>query len=394
MLEIWQPYRKNSSLISPPPIKKADLPIIQTGISQPIISGPISIPISNYRNKSNLFWIFGVLTLLLSAFIIWQIGFHGIPNLFSSNNNLPVPTSTNDLALVTETTASSAVSTEPSQPQKTVINSDLSVTQSAQLVVTPTGGGGGLIAYASNQGSDVMQLWLMQVDGGKERQITFIDDGACQPTWSPDGQKLAFISPCPNKMEIYEGSKIYTYDLINNGEIIPLPLPADPSGDFDPAWSPDGTKMAFTSLRPGNDPETKEKRIHIYIYDFNDGILDEVTDTRWKDRHPAWSPDSEMLAFVRKIATTEIWWVTINGIAPERFSGATTKYYNYPTWSKDGKIIFYTEQSSEVGLPYFSGKRIADASLPLEFRDTTNRKCEYHSSSRNGCISRWRMVYF
>jgi serine/threonine protein kinase len=359
---------KESSLVSPPPLKKADLPIIQTGISQPIISGPISIPVSNYKNKSNLYWIFGVITLFLSAIIIWQFGFNGNSNLFNSKNNETIPTTTIQSLPGVIPTSDLIISTEPPQPQKTETSSVLVGTQTNQLVITPTGGGGGLIAYSSNQESNVMQLWLMQVDGSKARQITFLEDGACQPTWSPDGQKLAFISPCANKSEIYEGSKIFIYDFKNDGEILPLPLPADPSGDFDPSWSPDGSKIAFSSLRPGNDPETKERQIHIYIYDFKDGILDEITDTRRKDRHPAWSPDSKKLAFVRKIATTEIWWVDTNGLAPDRFSGATTKFYNYPTWSKDGKIIFYTEQSSEGGLPYFSGKRITDAGLPLEFK--------------------------
>jgi serine/threonine protein kinase len=359
---------KESGLVSPPPLKKSNNPVIQTGISQPILSGPISIPVNQDNKKFRSYWVFTSIVLILLTLLIWQVGFQGPSNLLAANNydNDPTPpisglTSFEPSAIPPKITATSQVMETASVPI-------ISNTQVVKPISTPIGGGSGSIVFASNKNSSAMQLWLMQSDGRKERQLTFLEDGACQPAWSPDGKKLAFISPCQTKLEIYEGSKIFIYDLENNGEIFPLPLPADPSGDFDPAWSPDGLKIAFSSLRPGNDAETKEKLIHIYVFDFSDSILDEITDTRWKDRHPAWSPDGEKLAFVRKIATTEIWLAEVSGLNPERFSGATTKYYNYPAWSVDGNIIFYTEQNSEGGLPYFSGKRIEDAGLPLEFQ--------------------------
>ena len=357
---------KEAGLVSPPPMRKSSMPIIHTGISQPILSSPISISVNQENKRFRSFWIFSSITLILLSLIIWQVGFQGLSNFFAANNNnSSVPVSS--LTSLEEGTIPPEI-TETKPIMSTELFPINSSTQVVKPVSTPIGGGSGLIAFASNLNSPTMQLWLMQSDGSKERQLTFLDDGACQPSWSPNGKKLAFISPCQSKLEVYEGSNIFIYDFENEGEITPLPVPVDPSGDFDPAWSPDGLKIAFSSLRPGNDAETKEKLIHIYIFDFSDNALDEITDTRWKDRHPAWSPDGETLAFVRKIATTEIWLVDKSGLAPERFSGATTKYYNYPAWSFDGKILFYTEQSSEGGLPYFSGKRIEDAGLPLEFR--------------------------
>ena len=58
---------------------------------------------------------------------------------------------------------------------------------------TPFGGGTGQIAFASNR-TGSMQIWLMNIDGSQQHPITNLPDGACDPTWSPDGQAIAFVS--------------------------------------------------------------------------------------------------------------------------------------------------------------------------------------------------------
>ncbi|MGB9799851.1 MAG: protein kinase domain-containing protein, partial [Thermanaerothrix sp.] len=118
------------------------------------------------------------------------------------------------------------------------------VTETPTSSPTPFGGSGE-IAFASNR-TGIMQIWLMNADGTNQRPITSLPDGACQPAWSPDGQRLAFISPCREKRNLYEGTKIYILDLADGGTPEPLPLPPSPAADFDPAWSPDGRRIAFT----------------------------------------------------------------------------------------------------------------------------------------------------
>jgi Tol biopolymer transport system component len=63
---------------------------------------------------------------------------------------------------------------------------------------TAIGGGAGEIAFASNR-TGTYQIWLMNSDGTNQRQVTNLKEGACQPAWSPDGQRLVFVSPCDGK---------------------------------------------------------------------------------------------------------------------------------------------------------------------------------------------------
>ncbi len=96
--------------------------------------------------------------------------------------------------------------------------------------------------------SDLPQLYLVDLATQELIQITNMPEGACQPSWSPDGEKLVFISPCKGMDEIYYGASLY---IVNADGSNLTPIASVPGGDFDPAWSPDGKSIAFTSLRTG-----------------------------------------------------------------------------------------------------------------------------------------------
>ncbi len=367
----------DASLVSPPPDSIIGNSIIHTGISQPVVSinvdSRLYSPKTTFLTRVRVFfyrqkkWVILGSGAFATLLIIGSV-FSSVRNNVLRNNqatstvqatiNIPTPTKKIETTPIT-TTVSQIVSTNTPEPTEIV-----QVTPTS----TPFGGSKGKIAFASNRNSETMQIWFMDSDGSKEQQITNISDGACQPEWSPDGTKLAFISPCVGKREVYEGAKIYILDLKNENEITALPIPTNPLGDFDPAWSPNGEKIAFSSLRPGIDPDSKEQLIHIFYYDFTDGFLEEVTHTRWKDRYPSWSPDGKQLVFTRKVATNEIWIVSTNGQYEARFASSAPSHNNYPIWSKDGSMIFYTQQSEDRGLPYFVGKLLTEIDSPIEFR--------------------------
>ncbi len=113
---------------------------------------------------------------------------------------------------------------------------------------TPVGGGYGQIAFAS-QRTGTSQIYLINADGIDLHPITNLPEGACQPSWSPDGARLVFTSPCSHNTDSYRESSLY---LINADGSDLTPLNSTPGGDFDPAWSPDGKHIAFTSLRDGH----------------------------------------------------------------------------------------------------------------------------------------------
>ncbi len=132
----------------------------------------------------------------------------------------------------------------------------------------PIGGGNGQIAFASARNSGIPQIFLINTDGTNLVQITSQIDGACQPTWAPDGKRFAFISPCAKLSDDYRGSSIFIMNVDGSGL---TPVSITPDGDYDPAWSPDGKKLAFTSLRDG--------RPHVYVYDLASDVAT-ITFTR------------------------------------------------------------------------------------------------------------------
>ena len=222
--------------------------------------------------------------------------------------------------------------------------------------LTPVGGTGE-IAFAS-QRTGVMQIWIVNAETKQLRQITNVRDGACQPTWSPDGQRLAFISPCNSKKEIYEGVGMFLIKADGTGM---TPLPASPEGDFDPAWSPDGNNLAFTSLRTG--------RPSIFIMDLTNYGVNEISQSKFADLEPAWSPKSRQIAFVRKLVFNQIWIMSEDGSLQDVFSPPGQINNSLPVWSRDGDVVFYSQTPNDsASPPALVGMRYEDRKNPREFR--------------------------
>ena len=62
----------------------------------------------------------------------------------------------------------------------------------------------------------------MNIDGSGLKQITNIPEGACQPTWSPDGSRIVFISPCKNNKIRNFGANLFIINADGTG-LVPLP---------------------------------------------------------------------------------------------------------------------------------------------------------------------------
>ena len=100
------------------------------------------------------------------------------------------------------------------------------------------GGGSGQVAFASTR-LGLPQIFLVNMDGTDLVQITDMEQGACQPSWSPDGLQLVFISPCGGRGEFYD------QETLNGRAILVrfLILPASPDTiRFEQSFSDDGGK--------------------------------------------------------------------------------------------------------------------------------------------------------
>ncbi len=217
-------------------------------------------------------------------------------------------------------------------------------TPAPTLTFTPmptfTGGGSGQIAYASDI-NGVPQIYMKNVDGTGERKITDMPEGACQPVWSPDGMRLAFISPCLTNQEKYEESTIY---IINQDGSGLTPLLTGGLGNYDPAWSPDGSQLAYTSL-------SNVGRPRIFLYTFADKSVTAVSDIYRRDMQPAWSPDGKHIAFITdRKGIPQIWIMDPDGGNQKQFS-RSAGYDSHPDWSPDGKWILFTQKVTPAGVP-------------------------------------------
>jgi len=218
---------------------------------------------------------------------------------------------------------------------------------------TPLGGGASQIAYASDL-TGLPQIWLMNADGTGPRQITDMPEGACQPAWSPDGDRLAFISPCAGNQEIYPGAGIF----IKNLDDTPLiSLSSIPGGDFDPDWSPYGMKIAFTSLRDYN-------RAQIYEFNLEDNSIRSLSANTVRDSQPAWSPNGGEMAFVTTRRGPYQIWIT-GGDEQEAvlLSRSGSLKDTHPAWSPDGQVIMFTQNELLGGVPRLVAMRVEEGNL-------------------------------
>jgi Tol biopolymer transport system component len=134
------------------------------------------------------------------------------------------------------------------------------------------------IVFNSNRDGD-HDIYIMNADGFQLRQIT-TNSGISDyyAVWSPDGQRIAYVS------NVGEGTNtdVYLIDLQGVLSADPINLTNHPSRDTDPAWSPDGTELLFTSDRDGNRD--------IYVMNSDGTSVRKITDTPEDEPDPKWMP--------------------------------------------------------------------------------------------------------
>ncbi|MBG7609433.1 MAG: serine/threonine-protein kinase [Anaerolineae bacterium] len=207
-------------------------------------------------------------------------------------------------------------------------------TITATPMPTALGGGFGQIAFASDR-TGLSQIWMVNVNGTELRQITHAQRGACQPSWSPTGAQLAYISPCKENLEIYTNTSIYIIDVDGSDA---TELPTSSGGDFDPAWSPDGRLIAFTSLQANG-------RAQIYVVQLATQKIIRLSEEYNIDINPSWSADSSQLLFITtRNGPYQIWTMNRDGSNQLRFSTSRDLKNSHPVWAFDGKEVLFTQR--------------------------------------------------
>ena len=162
----------------------------------------------------------------------------------------------------------------------------------------------GKIAFARyDTSTGAWDVHVMNADGTSPRNLTAGSSRVnLEPAWSPDGTKIAFASdrdgasPGSGSFFGLPVSDIYVLDLATGAL---TRLTTHPDADVYPAWSPDGTKIAFTSARDRTlipaDPEAghdggEMPNLDIYVMEADGSDQTRLTSDPTEDLQPAWQP--------------------------------------------------------------------------------------------------------
>jgi len=188
-------------------------------------------------------------------------------------------------------------------------------------------GGERLALRAEENGT---HLYTINPDGSDLRQLTFGSSENNDPAWSPDGHQIAFSSNQDGNNEIY----IIDADGENLRRVTTIEGPRD----NDPNWSPDGQWLVFER---GN-----SNRYDVYKIRLDGSELTPLATEGDSNSTPAWSPNGDQIAFERRDNATNpptyhIWLMNADGSNPRQltFEGRVNQR---AAWSPDGKQIAFT----------------------------------------------------
>lgn len=180
------------------------------------------------------------------------------------------------------------------------------------------------IAFSSLTSSD--NIYTMNVDGSNVTQLTANSADNGDPSWSPNGTKITFTSRRDSgNFEIY----IMNADGSNQTR-----LTIDNGVDEYPAFSPDGSKIAFNSSRAGQFSQ-------IYIMNADGSNQTRLTNIAATDLLPTFSPNGQKLVFEsNRSGKSDIWVMNVDGTNPTQLTSNAADNHR-PVFSPDGSQIAF-----------------------------------------------------
>lgn len=196
------------------------------------------------------------------------------------------------------------------------------------------------IAFVSNRDGN-SKIYVMNADGSDQRNLTNNAAGDFEPVWSPDGTRIAFSRYTSGN----DDDEIYVMDA-DGSNLINL-TNDESTTDLSPTWSPDGTKIAYARKEYTSGYE------EIYVMDADGRNLINLTNSESVgDREPAWSPDGSKIAFVSIPDDPEIYVMNVDGsnLVQLTNSGSGTGSFGNgsPEWSPDGSKIAYSHYEGDT----------------------------------------------
>jgi dipeptidyl aminopeptidase/acylaminoacyl peptidase len=255
-------------------------------------------------------------------------------------------------------------------------------------------------------------LWVIRRAGGEAQRITQAEHNPAEAVWSPDGTRIAFSGKPPQTEKPASDVKVITrlkhkfdgegfYDnRYRHVFVVPAtggPARAITTGDFDhrePAWSPDGERLAFVANRSDDGDLTNVA--DVWVATPATGELRRVTTGLGPATQPVWSPDGTQIAYLghenicMQASNMMLWVADALGHAAPR---ALTRHFDrslihhilsdmrahphagVPVWSPDGRHLFV--MVAEGGTTQLAAVEVATGTVRLM---TTGRREIYGES--------------
>lgn len=212
------------------------------------------------------------------------------------------------------------------------------------------------------------QVYILSMNGGEARRITNLKNGVASFQWSPDGTRLACVSrtgPSDSRASTRDRSDVRHYKTISykfndtgwfddrRGHIWVASLKTGEAqmitsgedwNDSDPQWSPDGTRIAFTSNRTGKEYEG-DRNTDVWVIAATGGQLVKISDHAESDNSPRWSPDGKTIAFVgrtREAQHPKIWLAPATGGSASRLAANDLDLIpSQMDWAEQGRALYF-----------------------------------------------------
>ena len=187
---------------------------------------------------------------------------------------------------------------------------------------------GDFMVWSAAVGGDA-DLFIMSADGQQTERITSSSAEDFDPAWSPDGTRIAFVSDRADG-----AGDIFIMDVdISTGDAA-VRLTNSDLLETAPVWSPDGTQIIYlTAITPSN--------YDLYIMNADGTEAHSLTTSERSEYAPAWSPDGTRIAFHAFEGNFEIY--VLDLVTGEEINLTNNDVADYmPAWSPDGQYIAFT----------------------------------------------------
>jgi serine/threonine protein kinase/Tol biopolymer transport system component len=171
-------------------------------------------------------------------------------------------------------------------------------------------------------------LWRSKLDGSQRIQLTYPPLTAAFPSWSPDGQQIVFYG-----MRLPQKTKLYT--VATEGGTPREMIPEDSAEEYDPTWSPDGTRIAV-----GGPPS--EVTGTIRILDVNTHQILTLPDSKGLFS-PRWSPDGRYLIAMPLDSRS----LSLFDFATQKWEQIAKLSMGFPNWSKNGDYVYFLHEENQ-----------------------------------------------